>query len=329
MADDAFDLIQDAFEAIALRGLDGILISDLWPLFPLTAEPTQGGFSAEAVAGARAFALTHLSGHPELRFEGRAGSGCQLSAADVASHAPDAPVTAVASDSAILWALGVDAGTLGTLVGVPEGCGAQAVPQPVSTGGKRMMSALAVIAASGRPGTLQSGLPKRVGCGANYLFYQLKVLEACGVLHRQPVIMPKDGSRIIRKEQGIFHTAVYRLWRLQPDHPPPGALSAPQSYVSQVRALLQAAPDGVLPMSEVRNHFNLRSRKHAHAWSRLKKQVFAANLARPVDVERPGGNGRVHCLQLLERMEEEEGAAQMLDVSPAEQVRGGGSARLG
>lgn len=333
MADDAFDLIQDAFEAIALRGRNGILISDLWPLFPMTADPTQGGFSADAVAGARAFALRQLGDHPEVRFEQHAGSSCTLSAADLASLPPDAPVTAVASDSAITWALGVDAGTLAGLVGLPEVGGTQALPQPASSAGKRLMSALNAIASSGRNGALQSELSKRVGCGPNYLFYQLKMLEACGAVHRAPVVVPMNGSRIVSNDERVIHTAVYRLWRLQPDPPPPGPLCALHSRVSEVQALLAAAPDGILPVSEVRNHFNMRSKKHYTAWTRLKKQVYLANVARPVDVE--CGKGRVHCLQLLSRAEvAEEGLAQTLDVTPAEQARrgaeaGGGKGRKG
>jgi len=194
--DDASALLESAFEAIALRGRGGILLSALWPIFPLTAAPAEGGvgssaapgFSSAAVAAARAFAWQHLRTHPELSFESRTdptGVAQTLPTAllETLTHEDALPLVAVPSETAAIWALGVDPATIRDIAG------GQDRPVAASVSSKRLLNTLACIAAAGSAGVLQSQLPKLVGTTANNLFYQLKILEASGTAVRHPVVI--------------------------------------------------------------------------------------------------------------------------------------------
>lgn len=277
MDDDAYQLIEQAFETIALHGREGLRLAQVWPLLPGTAG------AGAAAASARAFVWRQLRSHPELRFvedaaaqggDGAAGAagGRTLSASELAplEHGAAAAVRALATERSQCWAIGADAEMLFELVGV--GPGEPAVP---TNANRRIQSLLRTVAKAGGAGVTQSDMPKAVGFAPNYLHYPLKLLQAGGLITGTPVLFERaDPSKF----GGTTVTTNYRLTRLLPPPPPPAPPDVSPTLASSLMALLHAAPQGVVRISELQAHFGLRARSQRNAWGRVRDHLLRQKL---------------------------------------------------
>ena len=277
--DDALRLARCTLDRIALQGMSGANLGDMWP----------------ADVGARCTVWAWLRTHRELHFykhadkqedrchealsltgtrEGRCDEALSLNELARLDLTKVARMVAAGSGRLHAWALG--AGEHYTRL-TPD-----------------QRTALCAIGRLGANGVLQKELVSLLQVPANHLFYTLTTLERLDLIGRRDVKIHNPQAK-----PPVTRTVLVFLTRFGP--PKPATLAKPDvlsGLVARVHEILLASPSGVVDSSELRFELGIVGKDRRNLWERLRKALLAAGHVGQAAATMPHESGVGSCMQI-------------------------------